>query len=342
MTDLVICDEQKEYAEQLFRVLEEQLGEGYKFHLFCDVEKLEEYADRREFDVLIIGEEYEKKIRNDLKEKKRIVLTDRRQEPGAGGDAEAGREGDKADGRIRKMIFRYQPAEDIVSLIRKVIIPGKTTEEKRAERKIYNSKIIRKPAIRDSPATKGLIGVYSPIHRIGKTRFAIRMGQKMAEKMDVLYLNLEGYSGYKYYFPEGEKKDLGDIMYCMKQERSDYGLKISSMAGQIGRMDFVAPMENEQDLRSVRSEEWISLFDMILEECFYDTVILDLGDCIDGLYEILRKCGKVYTPYIRDGISEAKLAQYEDNLRQTGYEDVLEHTVKRVMKSARMTERQEK
>ena len=70
-----------------------------------------------------------------------------------------------------------------------------------------------------------------------------------------------------------------------------------------------------------------------------DTVILDLGDCVDGLYEILRRCVKVYTPYIRDGISEAKLQQYEDNLRQTGYEDILSRTVKRVMKNGRAKER---
>ena len=125
----------------------------------------------------------------------------------------------------------------------------------------------------------------------------------------------------------------------MKQERCDYGHKTSRMRGQIGRMDFIKPMENEQDLRSVRLEEWLALFDMILEKCIYDTVILDLGDCVDGLYEILRRCVKVYTPYIRDGISEAKLQQYEDNLRQTGYEDILSRTVKRVMKSGRAKER---
>lgn len=339
--DLAICDEQEEYAEQLLRVLEEHLGEGCRFHLFHDVGKMEEYADRRGLDVLIIGEEYEKEIRNDLKEKKRLVLTGRRDESCSGETAEAGRDGYESDGRIRKMIFRYQPAVDIAASIRRVIIPGKPAPAKRSA-EVHPAKIIRRPAIRDSPVTKGLIGVYSPIHRIGKTKFALRIGQKMAEKGSVLYLNLEGYSGYEYYFPEGARKDLGDILYCMKQERSDYGLKISSMAGQIGKMDFIAPMENEQDLRSVSREEWTALFDMILEECIYDTVILDLGDCVDGLYEILRKCVKVYTPYIRDGISEAKLAQYEDNLRQTGYEDILAHTVKRVMKSARLTERQGK
>ena len=49
---------------------------------------------------------------------------------------------------------------------------------------------------------RGLIGVYSPIHRIGKTKFALRLGRQIAEKVPVLYLNLESYSGGNYYFPE--------------------------------------------------------------------------------------------------------------------------------------------
>ena len=49
--------------------------------------------------------------------------------------------------------------------------------------------------IRDEPLVRGMIGIYSPVHRIGKTKFALRLGQKMARQVPVLYLNLEGYSG---------------------------------------------------------------------------------------------------------------------------------------------------
>ena len=61
--------------------------------------------------------------------------------------------------------------------------------------------------------------MYSPVHRIGKTRFALRLGEKLSEQIPVLYLNLEGYAGGSYYFPEETEQDLGDLIYCMKQER---------------------------------------------------------------------------------------------------------------------------
>ena len=112
----------------------------------------------------------------------------------------------------------------------------------------------------------------------------------------------------------------------------DHGLKISSMTGQIGRLDYIRPMENVMDLRDVREEEWLRLFGMIAEKCAYEAVILDLGDGIDGLYEILERCSRVYTPYISDPVALAKLKQYEDNLREAGHENILRHTVKKLMR----------
>ena len=44
---------------------------------------------------------------------------------------------------------------------------------------------------------------------------------------------------------------------------------------------------------------------------------------------------QVYTLYTDEPVSSAKLKQYFENLRRTGYEDVLEHTVqKRVARKA--------
>ena len=325
----VVCDEQEDYIEHLFAILSEQLSGEYQFHLFHDPAKMLEFMGAEETETLLIGEKYREKI-DDLSKVQRIfVLTDIMKE--------------RAENNVIP-IFRYQSASQILSQIKSGI--------KIQDRRISVQKNGRK-RIRDEPEavdlqdktksadsrgslrTRGLIGVYSPVHRIGKTRFAIRLGEKLSEQVPVLYINLEGYAGGGYYFPEETEYDLGDLIYCMKQERADHGLKISSMAGRLGGMDFIMPMENESDMRSVRGEEWISLFDQILEKCIYEVVILDLGDCIDGLYDILRNCSRVYTPYIRESAAMAKLEQYERNLRTTGYGDILSRTVKKQMQKKR-------
>ena len=279
----VVCDEQEDYIEHLFAILSEQLPGEYQFHLFHDPAKMVEFMETEEAEVLLIGEEYRKRIEDLSKVQRIFVLTDIMKE--------------RTENNVIP-VFRYQSASQILSQIKSGI--------KIPDRRISVQKNGRK-RIRDEPETV----------------------------VPVLYLNLEGYAGGSYYFPEKTEHDLGDLIYCMKQERTDHGLKISSMTGRLGGMDFIMPMENESDMRSVRGEEWISLFDQILEKCIYEVVILDLGDCIDGLYDILRNCSRVYTPYIREGAAIAKLEQYERNLRTTGYGDILSRTVKNQMQKKR-------
>lgn len=319
----MICDIQTEYADCLFKALTERFAGEYQFHLFQDAEKMREFISLSRAGILVIGEEFETGVYEDLPAEKVFILTEKR-----------GKE--KEDGQA--FLFRYQSADVIAGDIRAEL--GKETinpVRSAAKKKSGKNRIRAEPGT--EAQVRGLIGVYSPVHRIGKTRFAIRMGQRMARQAPVLYLNLEGYSGGSLYFDSAERQDLGDLIYCLKQERTDYGLKISSMTGQTGGMDYIMPMKNELDLRAVTCEEWMSLLDLITEKCVYETVILDLGDCIDGLYDILRRCDKIYTPYIGDDASLAKLEQYEANLRLSGNEEILRRTVKRPMQRKKAPER---
>ena len=183
----------------------------------------------------------------------------------------------------------------------------------------------------------GIIGIYSPVHRIGKTRFALRLGKQLSQTTSVLYLNLEDYCGNPESFPEKNGQTLEDLLYYMRQDNVNLGLKLSTMIGQIENLDYLAPIRHHQDLCSVQNSEWLELFDMLLEKSIYQVLILDLGDCIDGLYEILKHCTKVYTPYLEEPAAKAKLAQYEEDLRSSGYGEVLKHTVRRRIKSVRKT-----
>ena len=328
----MICDVQKEYADCLFRILTERLSDRYQFHLFTDAQRMVEFTEQAGAAILLVSEEYRDYAQHSRAEQ-RFVLT----------ELPCVRETGNAE---FISLFRYQPAERIIKEICGSIVTAPREDagiqaaqpalKRAAPPLIYQvtDPQIRpvKPASADRTDVRGLIGIYSPVHRIGKTKFALRLGQRLAEEVPVLYLSMEGYSGRDLYFPGNDGENLGDLLYCMRQERSDHGLKISSMTGQIGRLDYIRPMENVMDLRDVREEEWLRLFGMIAEKCAYEAVILDLGDGIDGLYEILERCSRVYTPYISDPVALAKLKQYEDNLREAGHENILRHTVKKLMR----------
>ena len=185
---------------------------------------------------------------------------------------------------------------------------------------------------------KGILGIYSPVHRIGKTKYALRIGRQMAARAHCLYLNLEGCSGGSFYFPEKEGCDMGDLLYCIRQDGGNQGMKISSMTGQINGLDYILPMKNEVDFRAVKEKEWISLLSIIREKCIYDTIILDIGDSISGLYEILRQCSRIYMPYIEEDAALSKMEQFERNMKEAGYGDILNRTVRRRIRRSRYPE----
>lgn len=332
----MICDIQQEYSEHLLQILAEQFEGEYQFHLFHDSKRIEELLEKSRTEILLIGEECEKEIFSQYDVEKRFILT--------------GIPGRKEE-RGTIPLFRYQSAQEIVRTIRRNINRSSKVSKKEEQmltdrtgcRQRYEGEHVEEKQgdwkIRDEPVIRGLVGIYSPVHRIGKTKFAIRLGQKMARQVPVLYLNMEGYSGGAYYFKEETEKNLGDLFYFIKQDGGDCGLKLTAMTAQKGGMDYILPMKNEQDVRSVKAEEWISLLDMIVNKCIYEVIILDLGDAVNGLYDILRKCDRIYTPYICEGAAEAKLEQYENNLRAAGYEDILRNTVKRQVGKGNRQER---
>ena len=67
------------------------------------------------------------------------------------------------------------------------------------------------------------------------------------------------------------------------------------MTGQIGNMDYIRPIPVVQDLQAVTAEEWLQLFEQIVEKSIYEVLILDLGDSVNGLFSILEKCDSVHT-----------------------------------------------
>ena len=334
----VLCDVQKSYSENLLKALTEKFQGRYRFHLFHDIEKASELSRKVNVDIFMAAEEFGREERKKVTADRRFLLCETR-----GRSVKAG----------EIPVFRYQPAERIMKEIREsegrkreIWEKERMTEKaETATTEMENLDSVEKrktPRILTTTSLKGVIGVYSPVHRIGKTRFAIRLGKQLSQKFPVLYLNLEGNAGGNYYFPENPGQDIGELLYYMRQDGINPGMKISTMAGQADGMDYIMPMKYEQDVKDVKREEWLALLDIILEKCIYEAVILDLGDCVDGLYDILRKCVRVYTLYIDEGTALAKIEQYEKNLRASGYGDVLGRTVKRrVGRMRRSGEKQE-
>ena len=79
----------------------------------------------------------------------------------------------------------------------------------------------------------------------------------------------------------------------------------------------------------VKAGEWQNLLQKIIETGGYDYIILDLSESVQGTFEMLRMCDRVYTIIRDDEQAKAKLTQYEELLQAYEYEEVLEKTTKK-------------
>ena len=123
------------------------------------------------------------------------------------------------------------------------------------------------------------IGIYSPVHRCLQSSFALTLGQLLSEK-----------------------------------HAGKFSLRMQTVIQHKGGLDYIPPMRNGQNLLEIPPEEWRNLFQRIEELGKYEYVILDLSESIQGLFEVLQICTKVFTLTKEDKMSRMKLDQYEQLL----------------------------
>lgn len=158
------------------------------------------------------------------------------------------------------------------------------------------------------------IGIYSPVHRCLQSSFALTLGQLLSEKHPTLYLNFEHYIGISELLPERQSRDLADLLYFLTGDAGKFSLRMQTVIQHKGGLDYIPPMRNGQNLLEIPPEEWRNLFQRIEELGKYEYVILDLSESIQGLFEVLQICTRVFTLTKEDKMSRMKLDQYEQLL----------------------------
>lgn len=293
--NLVICDWETDYASGLAAFLNGKRELAFQVKICSSPMQVEQFRERESIDVLLVSEKWkdEKEIRG---AGQTVFLVS----------------GGRSEEEETQAIFKYQSGEEIYTKLIQICAEGNHDNILKIRRR-----------------KKGkILGFYSPIRRAGQTKMAMKKGQELSEKENVLYLNLELFAGIGGYFPEEEKNNLSVLLYYAKQETKNIGVVLTTLIRQIKGMDYIPPVLCPEDITSVSPEEWLWLFEEILESSLYDALILDLGEGIQGLYQILRICDAVYMATADDQTAASKLRQFEETLIRTGYQDVLERVVR--------------
>lgn len=287
----VVCDSEIVYAEKLSFILGKKID--FPVYVCSLAEQIEEIANELPIEILLLEEKFSGKVQENIA--KRVIYLTRERE----------------NVEEKQRIYKYQSADNILSDLLNIY----AGEEDRD--------ILRQSRYKEC----SIIGVYSPVHRVGKTTFAIALGKELAKEERTLYLNLEEYSGWEDRMMMKSSRTIADLLYYTRQENSRISTKVSIMTEKIGQLEYIAPMKISEDLKAVTYEEWQELFGQLLHLRLYRKIIIDFGECVQGLWKLLEMCRRIYMPINRQRESVAKVTQFEKNADVLGYGEILDKII---------------
>ena len=296
--NLVICDREIRYANSLATNITNDSNWDVRVCVCSSIEHVFTFMKDHPIHILIVDENYMYDERRQILADQTFVLCKDR----------------VADlGKGEKEILKYRCADDI---IREIF-------------EIYTEHMHDNLMSLGRKGRAKLIAVYSPIHRMGKTSFAIALGKEYAKRTETLYLNLEEYPAFEGCDEEG--MNLGDLLYYVKQGSSNIASKLQAGVRKMDGLYYLPPIPVLLDLKEISREEWQMLLEEIVRNSTYERIILDIGESIQGLFQILEMCNRVYMPTLRGPISEQKMKCYDRNIAHLKLERLTSITHRFVM-----------
>lgn len=161
-----------------------------------------------------------------------------------------------------------------------------------------------------------LVGVYSPVNHTLKTTFAMTLGQILSEEKDVLYINLEGYSGLYEMLNIKTQVSLLDLMYEYSLNPEELFNIIHKYTVRMDELNVLIPARSPFELQEVDPSLWMSFLSDLTTSGRYGAIILDISDAVRGALDLMNVCSYVYTPLRKDAFSVAKLKDFTDMLKR--------------------------
>ncbi|MCH5270586.1 MAG: hypothetical protein J1E83_07515 [Lachnospiraceae bacterium] len=296
---MALCDSEKDYLDSMTNFLKEREGFPYELHTYTRPEKLVEFGKKERIEVLLVSESDFTYEVESLDTGNTLLLN----------------ESGNVCGEKLRNIDKYQKAEAVWKEILECYADAISGEGKRLK----------------SEERAKIIGLYSPVRRCLQTSFALTLGQALSEQKKVLYISFEHYAGWNQLLDSNVRGDLAALLYFVSEPEEKFLSRMHSMTLKIGRLCYIPPAYAGQNLIYAKAGDWQALIEKIAELGGYDYLILDLSESIQGTFELLRMCDRIYTIIREDEQARSKLAQYEELLRSYEYEDVLEKTKKQLL-----------
>ncbi|MCI8724870.1 MAG: hypothetical protein HFG66_01860 [Hungatella sp.] len=293
---MAVYDVDPVYARRFADVVNQKEKVPFEVIPFTTLEALKEYVKKHSVEILLISDSMPRELIEGLKVNSVVALAE-------------GETVNSSDSY--PSVYKYQAAGNI---IREVMA-------------CYCEQPVENPLVLLGRRSR-VLGIYSPIGRCLKTSLALTLGQQLAKEGTVLYVGLEEFSGFSRIIDGQCKSDFSDVLYFFRQGNLDI-MRLRSLAYTWKEMDYLPPVRYPEDLEQLTGEEAGSLVEKLAGEMGYSYIIVDAGRPGRNLIPVLEHCDVIYMPVKEDGVSSAKLEEFEEYLDTAGYE-ALRERIRRV------------
>lgn len=265
---LAICDPEEAYACRLMDALSRREDFPFEVLAFTGAERLQDSLARKPVQILLIAQGL---FREEMKDWVRHVILLQEEE----------------NSPVQELpcVSKYS------SVLR---IAKKVTETAMQTEKLPFLQTVGKACV---------YGFYTPVGRSLQTTLALTMGQLLAANKRVLYLNFECCAGLTEMLgKQADNTEFASLLYYLQESKEQFLGRLYQAAECINGMDFILPASCGYDLYGIAREEWRRLLDL-LDDGQYDVILLDLSDGVQGLFDVLRRCTRIYTIVREDGFA---------------------------------------
>ncbi len=266
-----ICDMETDFTIRFMEFLNRRKL-PFEVQMFTSPERLCEFGKKKHIELLLISERAMCGDVMDLHAGKTILLSENAEVP--------------AD--ELPAVYKYQSGTRIV----REVMDCYSAEQAARERE--HGRLLRRGR---------LCGIYSLSDPTDQMLFSVACGQVLAETQSVLYVNLHKYSGLDQLGGETAEGDLSDLLYLYRSGQGGFSGKLAGMVRQIGRLAYIPASFCSEDIGEMTGGEWQGFLGELSASGGYDTVLLDLGNAVRGLPEILRQCTDVWLLSEEDAFS---------------------------------------
>lgn len=285
---MAVYDVDPFYAARFAEVVNQKETMPYEVVAFTSMEKLYAFSEKHPVALLLLGGELKREEAEAVGAGQIIVLS----------------EGETAETELScPSVYKYQSTDAIVREVMEYCCDETASG----------------PVIREGA---DILGVYSPVSRCLKTSLAITMGKILAQEERTLYVNLEEFSGLSSLTRTEYRSDLSDLLYFFSEGNYNL-LRLNSVVHTTGGLDYIPPARYPEDLDEA-GEQAAGLIRAIARESGYEKIVVDAGNCRKTALPVMKLCRLIYMPVLEDGVSRAKLEEFDRYLSLTGNADLRE------------------